>query len=97
MSHRPGQAGVGGCWVWGYDEICWFAHQSTAYRNQWLHYAWNWVREHDAAGYLEMPGSRLLEGAVAGKRWYFANTPSAATPDGFDQEETIRQIWAGDK
>ncbi len=95
-SRRPGQAGTGGCWVWGYDEICWFAHQSTADRNQWLHYAWSWVREHDAAGFLEMPGSRCLASAVAGKRWYFANTPSAATPDGFDQEETIRQIWAGD-
>jgi len=97
VSHRPGQAGAGSCWVWGYDEICWFAHQSTAYRNQWLHYAWDWLREHDAAGYLEMPGSRCLDSAVAGKRWYFANTPSAASPDGFGQEETIRQIWAGDR
>ncbi len=97
VSHRPGQPGAGGCWVWGYDEICWFAHQDAAYRNHWLHYAWNWVREHDAAGFLEMPGSRCLDSAVAGKRWYFANTPSEATPDGFGQEETIRQIWAADR
>jgi hypothetical protein len=35
--------------------------------------------------------------AVAGKRWYFADTPSAASPDGFGEEETIRQIWASDR
>ena len=43
VSNQPGQPNVGGCWVWGYDEISWFAHQDNAYRNQWLHYAWNWV------------------------------------------------------
>ena len=97
VSARPGQPGTGGCWIWGYDEIGWFAHQSTTYRNQWLRYAWTWVREHDAAGFLEMPGSRCLDSAVEGKRWYFANTPSEASPDGFGQEETIRQIWAADR
>jgi hypothetical protein len=95
-SRQPGQAGLGHFWVWGYDEICWFAHQSPDYRNRWLHYAWTWVREHDAAGYLEMPGSRSLDAPADGKRWYFANTPSPATPDGFGQEETIRRIWAED-
>jgi hypothetical protein len=38
VSDRPGQPNVGGCWVWGYDEISWFAHQNEAYRNQWLGY-----------------------------------------------------------
>ena len=28
--------------------------------------------------------------------WYYANRASAATPDGFAQEETIRAVWAGD-
>ena len=27
-SRQPGQSGAGGIWVWGYDEITWFAHQS---------------------------------------------------------------------
>ena len=27
-SRHPGQAKQGGIWVWGYDEITWFAHQS---------------------------------------------------------------------
>jgi len=95
-SARPGQPGVGGCWIWGYDEISWFAHQDRAYRNQWLRYAWKWVRNHDPAGFLQMPGSRCLHTPVDGKGWYFANMPSKATPDGFGQEETIREIWAAD-
>ena len=96
VSSKPGQAGTGGCWVWGYDEITWFAQQPEAYRNEWLRYAWRWVREHDKEGYLEMPGSRCLAGAANGKQWYCANRASAATPDGFGQEETIRAIWAKD-
>ena len=96
VSDRPGQSGVGGCWVWGYDEISWFAHQPEDYRNRWLRYAWKWVREHDPAGYLQMPGSRILHAPVNGKYWYFANMPSNAVPDGFGQEETIRSIWAAD-
>ena len=31
-SRRPGEAKAGGIWVWGYDEITWFAHQSKEYR-----------------------------------------------------------------
>jgi len=93
-SDRPGQPHVGGCWVWGYDEISWFAHQSQDYRNRWLRYAWNWVREHDPNGFLQMPGSRCLHSPVDGQWWYFANMPSAAVPDGFGQEDTIREIWA---
>lgn len=95
VSSRPGQSGVGSHWVWGYDEISWFARQDRAYRNDWLRYAWAWVRKHDSAGYLQMPGSRCLQYPVQGKSWYFANMPSSAVPDGFGQEETIRSIWSG--
>ena len=36
--------------------------------------------------------------AVAGKRVeLLADMPSAASPDGFGEEETIRQIWASDR
>jgi hypothetical protein len=41
-----------------------------------------------------MPGCRCLSGAANGNRWYDVNTPSAATPNGFGQEETIRTIWS---
>ncbi|MDP2895068.1 MAG: hypothetical protein Q8Q12_00745 [bacterium] len=95
-SRREGQ-NIGAHWIWGYDEICWFAHQSEEYRNQWLRYSWNWVREHDPNGYVQMPGSRVLAAPANGKRWYWANTRSEAVPDGFGQEQTIEEIWARDK
>lgn len=94
VSRRPGQARVGGVWIWGYDEITWFAHQPREYRDQWLAYAHRWVREHDEAGYLQMPVSRTVHHPVDGKIWwYFANDPSPATPTGFGQEAAIEAIW----
>ena len=96
VSRTPGKPRAGGIWVWGYDEITWFAEQSESYRNQWLRYAWDWVRKTDPAGHFEMPGSRTMRSPLDGKRWYYANAPSRATPDGFGQEETIRAIWAAD-
>jgi len=95
-SRRGGQ-NIGAHWIWGYDEICWFAHQSEAYRNQWLCYAWHWIRQHDPNGYLQMPGSRTLAAPVGEVHWYWANSKSPAVPTGFNQEETIKAIWDGDK
>lgn len=95
-SKTPGQAKAGGIWVWGYDEITWFAHQPESYRNDWLRYARDWVRKTDPAGHFQMPGSRTLRSPRDNKRWYYANRPSAAVPEGYNQEEAIRAIWAAD-
>ena len=95
-SGKGGQ-NIGAHWIWGYDEICWFAHQPEKYRNDWLRYAWKWIRQNDPNGYLQMPGSRTLADRVGDIRWYFANTKSPATPTGFNQEETIKAIWQQDK
>lgn len=35
-SRHPGRPGQGGIWVWGYDEITWFAHQPAEFRARWL-------------------------------------------------------------
>jgi hypothetical protein len=96
VSRQPGQAKAGGIWVWGYDEITWFAHQRPQYRAAWLRYAWDWVRKTDANGYLQMPGSRTLRSPRDGKRWYYANKPGPAVPDGLGDEEAIRAIWIAD-
>lgn len=96
VSDRPGQAGAGSIWIWGYDEITWFAHQDPDYRHHWLQYAWTWVRETDANGFLQMPGSRTLRSPLDDKRWYYANRPSAAVPEGFGDEDAMREIWAKD-
>jgi hypothetical protein len=95
-SRQPGQPNAGGIWVWGYDEITWFAHQSRQYRSDWLRYASDWVRRTDPNGHLEMPGSRTERSPVDHRRWYYANSPSSAVPDGLGDEEAIRSIWAAD-
>jgi hypothetical protein len=96
---RSGKEGqnIGAHWIWGYDEICWFAHQSEEYRNAWLRYAWDWTRRHDPNGYLQMPGSRTLAAPVGDVRWYRANAKSDAVPTGFSQEQTIKAIWQDDE
>jgi hypothetical protein len=97
VSQHPGQPNPDGKsnWVWGYDEITWFAHQTKNYRAKWLQYAWDWVRKTDPNGYLEMPGSRTATSAET--RWYFANNPSPAVPQGLGDEDAIRAIWMADK
>jgi len=96
VSRTPGRAGAGGIWVWGYDEITWFAHQSREYRANWLKYAWDWVRKTDSNACLQMPGSRTLRSPGDNLRWYYANNPGPPVPDGFGDEDAIRAIWTAD-
>ncbi|NOW93508.1 hypothetical protein [Mucilaginibacter sp. SG564] len=99
VSKKPGQENVGDIpfWVWGYDEISWFAHQNKAYRTQWLHYAYDWLKKTDPNGHLEMPGGRQTTSPLDKKRWYYANNPGNAVPDGHGDEDTIRDIWGKGK
>ena len=97
VSSTPGKAGAGFIYVWGYDEISWFANQSKEYRSRWLRYAWDWVRKTDPNGYLEMPGSRTETSPLDHRTWYFANNPSPSVPDGLGDEEAIREIWKSDQ
>ncbi len=68
--------------VWGWDEINWFIKQPETYRNKWLRYAYNWVRENDCNGYFQLPLRRFEH--------YSA---SMTAPKGQRQEETIKKIW----
>jgi len=92
-SRREGK-NIGGGWIWGYDEITWFAHLARPERDRWLRYAAKWVRENDPNGYLQMPGSRTIAAPVDGKDWYWASEASAKCPGGFGDEGTIREIWS---
>lgn len=94
-SGKGGHLGPGMPWLWGYDEICWFAHQDQTYRDAFLRYAWNWVRNEDPNGWLEMPTRRnLADPVVNGSiNMYQANNKSQACPSGFSQEDTIRYVW----
>lgn len=93
VSKQPGQAGAGSIWIWGYDEITWFAHQSLEYRAKWLRYAQDWLRKTDPQAHLQMPGSRTLRSPLDKLRWYYANKASAAVPEGFGDETAIAEIW----
>jgi beta-xylosidase len=95
ISSQPGKEKAGEIpfWVWGYDEISWFAKQTKEYRTYWLHYAWDWVKKTDSNGFLEMPGSRTETLSHDKRDWYYANKVSKAVPDGLGDEETIRDIW----
>ncbi len=95
VSKYPGKEKAGDIpfWVWGYDEISWFAHQSKQYRTQWLRYAYNWVKKTDPNGHLEMPGGRQTTSPLDHKKWYYANNPATAMPDGRGDEDIIREIW----
>ena len=80
--------------IWGWDEITWFAVLPEQERNDWLRYAFKWVKDTDPNGHLQMPGSRIMTpGTPDGPRWYWANTRSDACPNGWNTEETIKEIW----
>jgi hypothetical protein len=79
--------------IWGWDEISWFAMQPEEYRNNWLVYAYNWIKKTDPNGHLEMPVTRMISCPNETLRTYFANTKSPTCPVGYSQEETIKKIW----
>lgn len=97
LSRTPGVANPDDHFCWGYDDITWFAMQDESYRNQWLRYAFDWLRENDPNGHLQMCVSRMIYGPQADEsyRFYYANTRSVACPVGYSQEETIKEIWNG--
>ena len=68
--------------VWGWDEINWFIKQPELYRNEWLEYAYKWVRDTDENGYFQLPLRRFEH--------YSA---SMMTKKGMRQEEMIKKIW----
>ena len=89
---------------WGYDQIAWFASRNEESRNKYLEYAYKWTAINDVNAYCQMPVMRTLgkcqiemtSYGSANKEatcMYKANTASVACPLGFEQEETIKQIW----
>lgn len=81
---------------WGWDEISWYAKQPEAYRNEWLQYAWDWMKKTDSNGHIEMPGIRGICCPNETKNVYRANMSSAGSPYGYNQEEIIKEIWKND-
>lgn len=89
----PNVADTTSHFVWGWDEISWLALQPELYRNNWLTYAYHWIKQTDRNGHLEMPGCRMISCPNLTEGSYRANTRSAACPIGYSQEETIKSLW----
>ncbi len=84
--------------VYGMDEISWFANQPSSYREDFLEYAYNWVRdEAPGDGYFAMPGQRVAtiydENKVAISWQYYAYSVGTYK-EGFGDEEAIKNIWS---
>jgi hypothetical protein len=92
-SRSPNVANLNSHFVWGWDEISWFSLQDEQYRKQWLKYAFNWIKETDPSGHLQMPVSRMISCPNNTFGSYRANTKSPNCPIGYSQEETIKKIW----
>ncbi len=92
-SRTPGEATLNSHFIWGWDEISWFSLQKETYRNQWLTYAFDWIKQNDPDGHLQMPGNRMITCPNETNGYYHANTKSDACPVGYSQEETIKKLW----
>lgn len=89
----PNVADTTSFFVWGWDEISWFSLQPEPYRNNWLKYSYNWIRQTDPNGHLEMPGNRMICCPNETQGSYRANTKSPDCPIGYSQEEVIKTLW----
>jgi len=79
--------------VWGWDEISWLSLQPEDYRNEFIKYAYKWIKETDPNGHLQMPGCRMISCPNESSGSYRVNTRSEACPIGYSQEETIKSLW----
>ena len=86
-------ASLNSIFVWGWDEISWISLQPEEYRNEFIKYAYQWLKENDPNGHLEMPGNRMVSCPNESNGSYRANTRSEDCPIGYSQEETIKAIW----
>jgi hypothetical protein len=95
-SDKPNVADTTSHFIWGWDEISWFSLQPEPYRNQWLIYAYHWIKKNDPNGHLEMPGCRMISCPNETFGSYRANLKSESCPVGYSQEETIKDLWTSD-
>ena len=91
---------------WGYDQIGWFANQSSDAQRKFLEYTALWSAIHHA--FFEIPFRRSLDtAAITMKRedngqmdvqdYYQINQKSPDCPMGFSQEDTIKRIWESEE
>ncbi len=81
--------------VWGWDEISWYAKQKRAYQKEWLQYAYNRVRTLDPNGYFQMPGKRVVTDVNKEKNKKIYSTFRATSGQNPNNriETTIKKVW----
>jgi uncharacterized protein (TIGR03437 family) len=90
---------IGYPWQWGYCEPTWFMNQPDAYRADWLHYAFNWVKAIDPNGHYR-PIGRCGSNAPqnfwynADIPWYLGSPSNLIYFRGFNDEPVIKEIWS---
>jgi len=84
---------VNQCFIWGYNEISWFSLKNEEEQKIWLEYAFNWIKNTDPNGYLQMPVACIVTDAKYLRRWYKANNMSPACPNGSGLEIKIKELW----
>lgn len=82
-SSTPGKHVQCSDWTWGTDEIIWFGSLEQRYRQSWLAYAVQWLRNEDPRGHFEMPGLRKMQGIGC----YDAHGPE------FNDSRAIAYTW----
>ena len=94
ISARPGVAGTP-YFIWGYDEISWFCKLDEEYRDYWLHYAYDWLRENDSNAFLQMPLSRVVNWGEGHPSFLFkGHNRSKDCPEGMNREKSVADIWS---
>jgi len=96
-SSHPGSA-ANDIFCWGYDEISWIGNVSNQVATKFLTDTYDWLKEFEPMGHLEMPGLRVAAGADTSKNPdahnpFRCNTRSAACTYGANLETTIKDIW----
>ncbi len=89
----PGSISRDGYHIWGYDEISWFYLLPREEKYAWLEYAFNWIRDNDPAGHLQMPGVRVVNTGDGPSFMSRAVAPSAEIQYGMGIEEKVKELW----
>ncbi len=77
--------------VWGYDEITWFAKLDYTNGCVFLDYATQFLATHDPIGHIQMPGMRVIQFAPGVFR---CNDKATGYNDRFGYESKIKQLWS---
>lgn len=78
-------------YIWGYDEITWLYALPEQQRQDWLKYAYHWVKENDPWCHIQMPGTR---GIAIGSGLARSIAPTDNVPDGMNLTGTIKDLWS---